>query len=412
MNAAKNAGWLGYLEGGGRLELDRRNLLHGTAVLGRGARDVAASLAYCLNEASMKVTVVDLDGSLSRSLSGHLNPYDASYVLHDSLLLEENAQFHALLMASAYSTVMDLPLEQEALLNAVIQAMAMGQGEASPSAIVSDVGAVEGFKGPEKMELSGRMGTLRMLDSAGEAGAVKQVVRSGCIVDFAGAKNAELAEVTAALFVAKVLSAVDGAGPEVLVLGEAQRIFRSYRIPRHRSTLRSALLASPFGTVFSSSIGHALDRHVVDACSTRIYSSEIWNAGNPGRTVLPNMFVLQNHVDGSSASFVPREFESLNRERTIGRETGVAGNGLSRAVLEMVGGYDASTRTSVVGYLSAEFPVDAVQREVDRLLADGSLVAYKRAQGTDSPASVLRVTEAGKLLLKELTRDGKDRDPV
>jgi len=412
MNTAKTVGWLGYRDTGGRFELDPKSLARGTAILGRGAKDLAASLVYCLNEASARVTVVDLDGYLSKSLSGHVSPYDASYILHDSLLLDENAQFHALLVASAYSTVMDLPLEQEALLNATVQAMALGQGEASPTAIVSDMGAVEGFKGPDKMELAGRMGTLRLIDSAGEVGAVKRVIQGGCIVDFSKARNIELAEASAALFMAKVLALDGGEQPEVLVISEAQRIFRSYKIPRHKSTLRSAALSSPFSAVFSSSMGHALDRNVVDACATRFYSSEFWNAANPEVRVLPNMFVMQNHIDGSTASFVPREFEPIRREPEEGSASGEVDSDLARAVLGMVNGYASSTRTSVVGFLSAEFPAEAVQSEVDRLLADGSLVAFKTAQGTDSPVAVLRVTEIGKLYMKELAENGEDSDTV
>jgi len=412
LNSARAVGWLGYREAGGRFELDPDGLMHGAAILGRGAKGLAAALAYSLNEASARVMVVDLDGHLSRSLSGHLRAYDASYVLHDSLLLNENSQYHALLVASAYATVMDITIEQEALLNAVVQAMAMGQGEASPSAVISDMGAVEGFKGPEKTELSGRMGNLRLLESAGEPGAVREVSESSCIVDFAKARNTELAEVSGVLFLAKLLAIEGGKQPEVVLVSEAQRIFRSYRIPRHRSTLRSGLLSSSFGTVFSSSMGHALDRNVLDACATRFYSSEIWNASNPGSRILPNMFVMQSHSDGSAASFVPREFESLSTNPRIGVSPSGPNKGLARAVLDMVGEFNSSTRTSVVAYLSAEYPIDAVQKEIDRLLSDGSLVAFKSSQGTDSPASVLRVTEVGKMYMQEMARDGEDSDSV
>ncbi len=412
MNAQRTAGWLGYRDGGGKFEVSPMSLLHGTAVLGRGAGELSASLVYCLNEIPVRITVVDLDGRLSKSLSGHLSPYDASYVLHDSLLLDEEAQFHSLLVASAYATVMDIPLEQEALLNAVVQAMALGQGEASPSAIVSDLGAVEGFKGPEKVELSGRMGTLKLLESAGEVGAVGQVVQRSSIVDFSGAKNAELAELSASLFMAKVLVMEAEKQPEVLLVSESQRIFRSYRIPRHRNTLRSAILSSPFAAIFSSSLGHALDRHVLDACAIRFYSSEIWNEANPAARVLSNMFVMQNHTDGTAASFVPREFEHLTAEPLDGAGAGPPDRALTLAVFDMVSGFASSTRTSVVGYLSAEFPTEKVQNEIDRLLAEGSLVAYRSAQGTDSPTSVLRVTEVGKMYLKELSENGEDRDPV
>ncbi len=413
MNSARTAAWLGYHATGGSLEIDPKLFLQGGAVLGRGAKDLVSSLVYCLNETSTKICLVDLDGDISKALSGYIDTYDAGYVLHDSLVMGENAQFHALLISSAYSTVLDMPVEQEALLNSVVQALALETGEASPMAIAPLISSAEGFKGPDKNEVQGRLATLRLLDSAGDIGAVAQVVGSSCIVDFSKARHGELAEASAALFMAKMLSLPEGkAKPEVLFVTEAQRVFKAFRIPRHKSTLRSALLSSPFGVVFSSSVGHALDRNIVDACATQFYSSEIWNALNLGQKTLPNMFVMQDHTRGTVTPFVPREFEPLNGERKIGGELAPSDKGLALKILQIVSASDSATKTSMVSWLSSEYPPTEVAKEIGALQAEGSIVFMKPAQGTDSPSTVLRLTEIGKLNLREMMEHGETSDRV
>ena len=413
MDTARTSPWLGYQVAGGRLELDSRSLVHGLSVLGRGSKELLCSLAYSLNEASSRVAVIDTDGELSKALSGHLEAYDASYVLHDCMLMDENGPLQAMLIASAYATVLDLPGEQEALLNATLQSMALEQGEASPAAIVPTIATVEGFKGPEKSEVSGRLGTLRLLESAGDAGAVAQTLRSSCVIDFSQARSRELAEASVALFIAKLLSAPrERSQPEVVILSEAQRLFRAHKIPRHVSTLRSALLSASFGVVFSSTVGHSLDRNLVDACALRLYSCETWNAGHPEMRVTPNMFVMQNHSRGTLEPFVLREFEPKSSGPRGGSGPPPSDGDLARIVLELVETWPTATKASVVSYLSAEHASGAVSSEIERLQSDGSLILFRPALGTDTPAAVLRVTEVGRLHLKELRENGETPDPV
>jgi hypothetical protein len=383
------------------------------SVLGRGSTELLASLAYSLSEAASKVVVVDTDGELSKALSGHLEAYDASYVLHDCLLMDENGPLHAMLVASAYATVLDLPGEQEALLYAALQSMALEQGEASPTAIVPMIGTVEGFKGPEKTEVSGRLTTLRLLESAGDAGAVARVLQSGCVIDFSQGRTRELVEASVALFIAKLLSSPrDRPQPEVLILSEAQRLFRAHKIPRHISTLRSALLSASFGVVLSSSIGYSLDPNLVEACATRYYSSETWNALHAEGRVTPNMFVVQDHSRGTVETFVLREFEPKSSLSKGGSGPPSASATLALAILELVETWPTATKASVVSYMSAEHPQGAISSEIDRLQSEGSLVLFRPALGTDTPGALLRVTELGRLHMKELRENGEAPDPV
>lgn len=413
MNAAKVAAWLGYQASGGRLELDPGSLVHGAAVLGHGAPALTSSIARSLDEVDCKVAVIDFDGSLSKAVSGHIQTYDASYVLHDSLLMNENGPLQAMLLASAYSTVLDLPNHQEALLNAAIQSMALEHGEASPTAIVPMIDLVEGFKGPDKNEVSGRIGAMKLLDSAGDEGAVARVLQRSCAVDFSGAKTYELAEASAAIVLAKMLAAPhDAPSPDVIVIGEAQRLFRAYRVPRHGSTLRSALLSAPFGAVFSASRGYALDRNIVDGCSVRFYSPEIWNALRHESRVMPNMFIMQDHSRGTAEPFVPREFRPGSGVSMTGTPAPSSDRALARTIMELVETWPTATKVSVVAYLSADYSSESVSSEIGRLQSDGSLIFYKPALGTDSPNSVLRVSEVGKLYLKELRESGETSDPV
>ena len=411
MNVAQRSAWLGYRVLGGRLELSESCFRSPTVVLGRGAQNVAATLVHSLVEASVRVAVIDVRGGLYPVLSGYLESYDASYVMHDSMLLGENGQLHARILASAYSTVLSLPSEQEDLLNSALQELALEEGEASPMAIVPMIGVVEGFKGPEKMELSGRIGTLRFVESTGEAGAVRKLLPSSFLVDFSGAKTGELAEASAAIFLSKLLSLADPSSwPEVLVINGAERLFRSYRIPRHSSYLRTSVSGAGFGAVFAAESGPALDRTLVEVCPVRIYSGEVWNEMRGEPRALPNMFVMQDYRNGSVEAFIPREFEPRTKEERRGSGQGPAGTEVERRILELVASSEASTRTSVVSVLSPEYPAGAVAAEVDRLQRDGCVAFVKFGQGRDSPSSVLVLMELGKKRLQELRGSGQGPD--
>ena len=413
MNAAKTSAWIGYRIMGGRLELGEGSLRNSIAILGKGAQEVAAAFVHSLLESSVRVGVVDIGGGLSSVMSGYVESFDASYVMHDSMLLGENGQLHARLLASAYSTVLNLPSEQEDLLNAALQESALEEGEASPMGIVPMIGVVEGFKGPEKVELSGRVASLRFIESTGEQGAVKKLLSSSFLVDFSGAKTGELAEASAAIFLAKLLSLADpSVWPDVLVVTGAERLFRSFRVPRHSSYLRTCVVGAGLGVVFAADSGHALDQLLVEGSPLRLYSGEMWNEMKGDPRALPNMFVIQNFANDSVEAFVPREFEPKAKQGKEGGAQASAGEEVERRILELVASSEAATRTSVVSVLSPEFPAGAVAGEVDRLQRDGCIAFVKFGQGRDSPSSVLVLMELGKKRLRELRGNGESPDPV
>jgi hypothetical protein len=64
--------WLGYTRVGGRFAIREDELNGGVALLGQGAKDLAAMLAYSCNEAGLKTAVIDLDGYLSDRVSGYV----------------------------------------------------------------------------------------------------------------------------------------------------------------------------------------------------------------------------------------------------------------------------------------------------------------------------------------------------
>ena len=54
--------WLGYRSTSGRFDVNHEDLKRGIAVLGQGANDLAALLAYACNEAGLKTLVLDMGG--------------------------------------------------------------------------------------------------------------------------------------------------------------------------------------------------------------------------------------------------------------------------------------------------------------------------------------------------------------
>ncbi len=416
MDKARQSFWVGYRATGGRIEVSPELFEHGAVVVGHRAKELTPSLVQAMLESSMRLTVVDIDGSLSKALSGYLDSYEASYVMHDSLLLDEDGQNHAALVTSAYATTMDLPLEQEFLLFAAVLTLALEEGEATPAAISSALGVVEGFKGPDKSELSGKIGTLRLLESSGDEGAVRKVFGSSCIIDFSTINGKELADASAALFMAKILSMPEvGLYPDALIVGEAQRLFRSFRIPRHSCSIRSALLGAPFGKIISSNSDRELDEAVVNECPTRFYSSDVWNSFPNKQRILHSMFMMQDLATSTLEPFVPRDFEPRMSNGPKGGMTPIptGGEGVRRAILETVATSTLATLSSVTAYLSAEYPKEVVSREITRLQAEGSLAVMRPAPGTDTPSSVLRVTEIGRLYMKELIEnDGENSNRV
>src|SRR5580692_2820625 len=124
--------WLGYSRLGGRFAMKLDELGKGVAILGHGANELAPLVALACEEAGMKALILDIDGTVADRLSGYMDEYDAAYFLYDSMRIEEAANVHAQLAASAYACALDLSFEQEASLNSMMQIIANERGIASP----------------------------------------------------------------------------------------------------------------------------------------------------------------------------------------------------------------------------------------------------------------------------------------
>jgi len=95
---------LGYRSTAGRFELRHEDLRRGISVLGQGAGDLAALIAYACDEAGLKTLVLDLGGRVSEKLSGYIDSYELPHFLYDALRIDEDgtaANVHGQLAASA-----------------------------------------------------------------------------------------------------------------------------------------------------------------------------------------------------------------------------------------------------------------------------------------------------------------------
>jgi hypothetical protein len=404
MATMRNTPTLGYRVEGGKLELEESTLRTSTAVLGEGAEEVTSCFATPLAELYGRIAIVDICGGLWKTLSGHIDAYESSYVMHDSLCLSENGQLHGRLLASAYSTVANLPSSQEELLNAAIQQTALEEGEGSPMGLVPMIAIVEGFRDSDKSELVGRIAALRFIESAGDAEVVKKLLRSSFLVDFSHSRSPELSEASAAAFLAKLLSYTDtDARPEALVINGAERLFGSFRIPLHGSYLRTFLIGGRCSMILSSPSGSFLDRFLLEACPLRLYSSALWNATGRDPRVLPNSFVMQNLKNGATEAFVPREIEPSPTIETKGTAPSPVDVEIERRILEFLRSSESSTRIATISVLSSEYPANVVAGEIDRLLIEG-LIAPVKATGSFSAPLVL--LDQGKKRILELGDHG------
>jgi len=129
---------LGYRSTSGKFELTHEDLRSGISILGQGADDVAALIAYACDEAGLRTLVLDLGGRVTGKLSGYIDSYELPHFLYDALRIDEEgsaANVHGQLAASAYSCALDLSFEQEGIINAAMQILAAERGVASPAAV-------------------------------------------------------------------------------------------------------------------------------------------------------------------------------------------------------------------------------------------------------------------------------------
>jgi len=436
--------WLGYSQTGGAANLRMDELGGRLLILGGRADEMAALLAYASREAGFKPVILDIDGCLSSKVSGYFAPHRLSDVLYDLYRMNEGEpRAHGELLSSAYTAALDLTFEEEAILEAAMQQLAAQDNMASPPVVYDALSGVEGFRGFYVDKLKGRIGTLKSLDAADSASVTQLLSHpEGAIVDLSRSGMPRAAELGATLFIAKLVSTIrstpPGDRPSFLLVNGVHRVFRALPKSLHGNRLLTAMLESPLTSVFASDQGHALSPLVVEACPTRIFSADAWNQierekrrwgsgaqGTPNRgdrplppappAVLPNSFVLQHGFYGSSHPFVPRPFEAKATPRKLDAENDQAkpaGEGppggidtdpaLTKRVLQEVRAYGSPSMMSLVSYLSAEFPKDAVQKAIDGLEKGGFVKLSPKQQKSGRTMLSLELTQNGMELLGRL----------
>jgi len=438
--------WLGYSQTGGAANLRMDELGGRLLLLGGRADEMAALLAFASREAGFKPVILDMDGCLSSKVSGYFAPPRLSDVLYDLYRMDEGEpRAHGELLSSAYTAALDLTFEEEAILDAAMQQLAAQDTMASPPVVYDALSGVEGFRGFYVDKLKGRIGTLKSLDAA-DSVSVAQLLShpEGAIVDLSASGMPRAAELGATLFIAKLISAFHATPPSerpsfVLVNG-VHRVFRALPKSLHGNRLLTAMLDSPLSSVFASDQSQALSPLVFEACPTRMLSADAWNQierekrrwSNPSYgganrgdrpapptppPVLPNSFVLQHGFYGSTQPFVARPFEAKasvdSRQGDVlppAKPEGAqeAGNevdadpALTKRILQEVKAYDSPSMMSLVSYLSAEFPKDAIQKAIDALEKGGFLKLSPKGQKSGRTMLTLALTKEGSDLLGRL----------
>jgi hypothetical protein len=401
---ARSAVWIGFTRLGGKFELTLDDLQGGVAILGQGANHLAPLITYACHEAGLKTLLLDMKGNVSDSLSGYIDQYDTTYFLYDSMRIEENPVIHAQLVAAAYSTALELSFEQEASLNGIAQIIANERGVASPSSLADLIQAPDSAKGRALDRLRVRMEALRSLNLVGERDAVKQIVQKSAVLSFRKAGSPEATETAAALLVAKLLAILGSdenfAGPDVIILTEANRLFKERPVFRKSQRFLTSFVSAPFPKVLASDAAYGLDKDYMDTCTTRILSSAAWNdAGRGGLVLTPNMFMFQHPSYGSSEVFVPREFEARTGEIKTGASASTSAEAqIEQRILEEIAGFEGATRTSIASFLSSKFDADLVERTLDRLQTDGC-IAVTRQEKSGRTMHGLSLTEKGRAKL-------------
>jgi len=403
MSSATTRVWLGFTRTGGRFELTLDDLGGGMAILGQGANRLAELVAYACNEAGLNALLLDMDGRVSDSLSGYIDQYDVSFFLYDSLRIEENPVVHAQLLAGAYASALDLSFEQEASLNSIAQIVANERGVASPSSLADLIQSPDAARGRAVDRLRARLEALRSLNLVGEKGAVKEIVEKSAVLSFRSAGSPEASETAVALFVAKLLALLGGGelrGPDVVILTEANRLFKERPVFRKSQRFLTSFVSAPLPKVLASDAAYGLDKDYLDTCAVRVLSSAAWNhSGRGGLVLTPNMLMFQHPSYGSSEVFVPREFEGRRGEAKAGAtRVEEREDELEKRILEEIAGFDGATRASLVSFLSAEFDKDLLEKTFDRLQSEG-YISVNQQDRSGRRIHCLSLTDKGRAKL-------------
>jgi hypothetical protein len=362
-------------------------------------------IAYAAVEAGLKTIVIDPDGYASARISGYVSAYSPSYFLYDAMKMDvENPSFHAQLVASAYGSALDLSFDQESVLGSACNQLALEEGIASPLALAERMGGEE-LGGHASRRLRDRLNGLVSLSVVGEEGVIARLLSGSAILDLHQSMTPEAAELTAALLIAKLLAVARSTGkstPDMVVLLQANRLFRTRPVFRKNLRLLSTFVTAPMGKVLSSDTKYYLEDGFLDAAPVSILSGDTENGPRADSVLGPGMFALRDLTRGSKELFFPRIIE-----RRAGTVTGGVGaqsqdSGLAGEILEAISTFGNSTRQSLISYLSTGRSKEGVEREIDRLIEDGRIEAGSRRLRADSPNAVIRLTPKGKDSLKEV----------
>lgn len=411
--------WLGYEPTGGRVSLRLDDLNQRLLVAGQRSDDLSALIAYACQESGLRMLILDTNGTVSEEVSGYMEHYDYNCLLYDAFQVEEEESTrHGQLIAAAYAAALGLDSEEEAIVNAGLQKLAIQDNRASPDVLFDAMDSVEGFRGFYVDKIKGRVGALKFLESAENESLRSLLPLSGSIVSFATAIYPQVREVVPAVFLAKLLAILPRANvrPDIIMLTGAQRVFGGLPRVKHRERLLAEVLDSRMTFVLATGQMHALSQSVVESFPNKILSSDAWNNRVENRwrehfhdPILPNASVIVDGHYGHQRTFIARSFEArFQRAKTSPKATeGSRGRDseLMRVILEDIRRYETPTRTSIIEFLSAEFGIGAVESELDALFAEGCVKLETRESKPGGHAMLVYViTPRGLRVLEGMRR--------
>jgi hypothetical protein len=244
----------------------------------------------------------------------------------------------------------------------------------------------------------------------GDIDVVRKILAKSAVLNFKGAGSPEASETAAALFIVKLIALLDegeAAAPDVIILTEANRLFKARPVFRKSQRFLTSFVALPSPKILASDIPYGLDEDFLDTCPIKILSSGVWNENSKGLLLTPNMFMFQNHPFGYAEAFIPRSFEPSGHgpkpdAPTDAHKPPQDDDQLARRVMEEIGTYQSVTRSSLIAFLSSEFPRDVLERVFDRLQRDGLVTSTPQAAkaGSGRTMHLLSLTDRGRTMLR------------
>ena len=396
--------WVGYGRDGERAVLDLGSPGSKALLLGSRSKDIAAIAAVGAKEAGAKPVILDLDGYLASNLSGYFDTYDYRSFLYDAFRLEEPEAWHSQLAAAAYTVALDLSSEEEAIINSAMQVVASDGTLLSPVSLHDIMGKVEGFRGFYVEKLNGRIGALRLFDAADDRNFAS-LMAGGLILDFHLAPYPLAGELAAALFIAKALAIAHSKAWEggLLMLSDAQRIFKASPRPLHSNRLLAQLLGLPAAVVMSAEHPAYLNPLLLQSCPLKVYSSDAWHSQQRrAQNILTGSFMLHDHRNERKQTFVPRRVPAKTADYAPARGGKYTSPELVKLILEEVDRFPLCTPESVVQYLAPEFLPADISVAIDGLQKQGHLILEPKDSGSGPKVFAFTLSEKGRGLLQEL----------